>query len=176
MNKLELSQGTLDMLSEAWQANALNMADDDRPLARLETLLYNTPQTVWYQGPGRSWIYFTGVLPNVGAYMHALNLDGWAAVDVPLVRKILLGAVQDYNIHRLTIALPEPAKAIQKAAQKLGFRLEGTMRESCIYNEKHVDVQILGQLRSEMFSPLPKSRRRRRSRRKKWAVLDTSYK
>ena len=169
--KLELTPEIEDLLQEAWLQNGPSMADADRPVERLAQLLFEQSATVWYQGPGKSWVYLTEVTPGSNANMHALNLDGWPAVDVVLVRKLLAEAMQENNIHRLTIAIPAPVAHIAIAAQKLGFKKEGMLREACIFNQAPTDVTVFGLLRPDVFGPPPKRRRRRRSRRKSWHTI-----
>jgi hypothetical protein len=169
MRMKELTPELYDLLRLAWTKNGHNMADGDRDLKVLDRHLFDEIDTRWYQGPGKSWIYLTNIVPGQNAAFHALNLDGWAAVDVPLVRKVMYGAMQDHDLRRMTIVLPAPLTEIAKAAKKIGFSREGRVRDGAVMNQKFVDVDIFGLLRSEIMGP-PKRRRRRR-RRKPWKTL-----
>lgn len=167
-------------LERAWSACMPNMVDRQRTTDYLAWLLSQT-DSQWYQiGDHRAWLYVMNIAPGVSADMHALNLDGWDAVDVPAVRQEILEIMREYNLHRLNVVIPAPVGKLHKALNMLGFTKEGRMRGQLIFNGRHTDAVIYGLMRSEVehdeikdVAPPPRKRRRRtrRSRRKgakKW--------
>lgn len=167
-------------IAQAWMRNAANMPDMNRNLDIMDWAL-SPNNAAWYQGPGNSWIFLTQIEPSHMATMHALNLDGKKVLeDMKQVHALFREAMDEFSLRRLNVVLPSPAVKVAGAAQRVGFRHEGTMREATIFDGKFADLLIFGLLRSEVPDeekeeesdsgsppPAPKKRRRRRRRKAK---------
>jgi len=156
---------------EAWHKNSSRMCDPDKRLEVLDYRLFNDGQTQWYQGPGQSWMYISEIVPGGNANFHALNLDGQAAVQVEVVRLILKEMFVENDLRRMSIILPSPLVKIAHAAQQLGFKHEGRMRDAAMYGGRLVDAEIFGMTHIDIDDGKHKKRKRkRRSRRRKTAA------
>lgn len=165
-------------LVEAWHKNSVRMCDADRGLETLEYRLFNDGRTVWYQGPGQSWMYISEIAYGGNANLHVLNLDGQAAVQVDKVRPILQEMFREHALQRMSIWIPSPLVRIAHAAQQIGFTPEGRLRDAAIYSGRLVDVEIFGLVRSEIEEdkkPSKKRKRTRRGRRRTKAKLSTAH-
>lgn len=158
-------------LEAAWLAAMPARADHQRSLDYLAWLLAESDSS-WYQIEGRrAWLYVTNIVRGLSADLHALNLDGWAAVDPPKVRDELKAIMDEFDLHRLTAVIPAPVGKLHKALKMLGFTKEGQVRGAMIFNGRPTDAVVYGLLRREVEpaqegQAAPTKRRRRRRRRK----------
>jgi ribosomal-protein-alanine N-acetyltransferase len=84
--------------------------------------------------------YELGIAAQGHGYMHeALN-------------SILPWVFENLELHRLEALIHPDNLAAFKLAQKLGFQIEGTLREVTFWNDAHHDMVQLGLLRRD-FSP-----------------------
>ena len=151
-------------LEAAWAAAVPSMVDGVRSTDHLAWLLTKS-DSQWYQIEGhRAWLYITEVQPGMGATVHALNLDGWDAVESPDVAKTLDEIMTEHNLLRLTAVVPAPVGKLHRALKMIGFEKEGRMRKSVVFNGRPTDAVIYGHLRKEV--ELEKAPRRRRRKRK----------
>ena len=173
----DMSLELLQLLRAAWEKNAHNMADPDRPLEVLDFLIFKDGgDSQWYEVPGHlAWIYVRNIAPGLSADFHALNLEGEKAFNLEQVRGIIREIMREYDLRRLNMVLPAPVTHIQAAAAKLGFQIEGRLVDACMYEGQYTDAVLMGFYRGNVekvaLSPAaqaaPKRRRRRRSRRRK---------
>lgn len=98
-------------------------------------------------------IYLTGLQQIVDADIHMMFFDRQITVKAELTKVLLHHFFIEFPcLHRITATLPVIYHATARLAIKLGFKLEGTKRESQIMGLKWVDEQIYGILASEVLS------------------------
>ncbi len=68
------------------------------------------------------------------------------------LKKIVLWAFENLELHRIEALIHRDNKASLKLAQRLGFQIEGTLREVAFWNNSHHDMMQLGLLRREFPS------------------------
>jgi hypothetical protein len=156
---------TQALIVQAWLESLPRQVDSERNLEALRAL-WEDPSVIWYQGPGRSFVYLTDLTPGVAASLHALNLDGKISLRVKEVRNILTEAMREWSLHKLNALIPSPLVRVGSAVKALGFRHEGRIREVSLFNGIFTDVDFFGLLRSELEGQPPKKRRRRRRSRR----------
>lgn len=69
---------------------------------------------------------------------------------VALGRNAAEAAIQGKKLHRLTALVAEPNTEAIEFSKKVGFHVEGTMREYLCYNGTWTDVVVLGLLASDI--------------------------
>lgn len=98
-------------------------------------------------------IYLTGLQQIVDADIHMMFFDRQITVKADLTKALLHHFFIEFPcLHRITATLPVIYHATSRLAIKLGFKLEGTKRESQLMGLKWVDEQIYGILASEVLS------------------------
>jgi hypothetical protein len=146
------------------------MADSDKDPSVLDYLLgEDGGDSQWYEMED-AWIYIRNVIPGLGADVHFLCPDGLNGST----RSVLKDVMREYDLRRLTLAVPAPVTALQDEVAKVGFVREGRLRDATFYGGQYADIVLMGFHRSEVEKGLPltqaakgkKKRRRRRSRRK----------
>lgn len=101
-------------------------------------------------GPGLGLGAGFGVRPGLDAVLHLVMFDKklrgreWLFLDI-------LGYFFDHlKLRRMTIIASDDNKTAIKLANRLGFKLEGTMRQSLLVDGKYIDQLIYGMLREEL--------------------------
>ncbi len=164
-----------------WEKNSELMPDNERHIDNLLYLLTSDGgDSQWYVLPDTDVVfYIRNVIPGVSAVFFALNLDTAEPVDA---KEEIKGIMREFDLRRLTYAVPAPVLTTLRAAQRIGFWPEGRMKDATLYNGGYADVDILGFYRAEVedgkvpvsgpaaVDPGKTKKRRRRSRRKKKEV------
>lgn len=165
-------------LRDAWLELAPRREDVARPEAALEFLVTEDGGTQWYQiGHMNAWFYLRGIIPRLSADFYFISTE--PLVDGKDVKMEIQAAMREYDLRRLSTALPSPINP--KFYLGIGFVQEGRLRDAYIYDGKYVDAVVFGFHREEVeknglaltdtAKVDPKKRkRRRRSRRKKTAA------
>lgn len=164
----ELDRNSYIKLSKAWMINSINMVDvlrDDRVL----DYYLDQPDTAWYNTK-RDNVFFWLSSINKGhmAEFHVLNAEGSKAADnpseyFPVLREIFT----EFNLQRLSAAVPISLPQVISGAKKLMFRTEGRIRKGSFFNGKFTDVEILGLLREDVPEKEKRHRIRNKNRRKR---------
>jgi RimJ/RimL family protein N-acetyltransferase len=96
-------------------------------------------------------ILFEEIVPKLSAVGHFFiwdfNVHEAEMVDVGRVACRFV--FDKFALHRITAIPPESAKLAQRVATRMGFKYEGTLRQSFLYKGKYLDAQIYGLLQSE---------------------------
>lgn len=165
-------------LQVQWEKNQEAMADVDRSTDNLRYLLTSDGgDSQWYVLPDTDVVfYLRNVVPGVSAIFYALNLE---QANPEVAKSEIRDIMREFDLRRLTLALPAPVLSLARVAQRLGFWPEGRMKDATLYNGDYTDVDIFGFYRSEVeegsipisgpaaVDPGKPKKRRRRSRRKK---------
>ena len=98
--------------------------------------------------------YATGVEPGGNAWVSVCMWDDAVkgATGKSLAIQAAEACMQAKKLHRLTVWVMAANKRAINFSKSIGFELEGTIREATWYNDKWVDVAILGVLRDTIES------------------------
>ena len=77
-------------------------------------------------------------------------------------KKELISILREYEFKRLSFICPSPITAFAPKLREIGFKYEGRLKYSCVYNGKLADSDLYG-----FYSIKPETKRRRRGRRAK---------
>ena len=102
-------------------------------------------------GPGKGLAAGFAVRPGLDAVLHLVMFDGRLRGREGLFREILEYYFKSLKLRRMTVMLSEDARTGIKLAERMGFKLEGTMRKSIKRNGELFDTRIYGILREEFF-------------------------
>jgi len=102
-------------------------------------------------GPGKGLAAGFAVRPGLDAVLHLVMFDGRLRGREGLFREILEYYFKSLKLRRMTVMLSEDARTGIKLAERMGFRLEGTMRKSIKRDGKLFDTRIYGILYEEFF-------------------------
>jgi len=162
----DLSKETYLKLVECWLVNSRNMMDGLRDLDNLDNVV-----SVWpfYQTKNENvFFWLSSVQRGHMAEFHVLNGEGAkAALDInqyfPVIREIFT----EFNLQRLTAALPVKVPKLAEYAKKLKFTSEGIIRRGAIFDGGFVNLELMGLLREEVPEKEKKPRIRNKTRRKR---------
>ena len=102
-------------------------------------------------GPGKGLAAGFAVRPGLDAVLHLVMFDGRLRGREGLFREILEYYFKSLKLRRMTVMLSEDARTGIKLAERMGFKLEGTMRKSIKRDGKLFDTRIYGILYEEFF-------------------------
>lgn len=112
------------------------------------------PRTVILEFPPmRAVYYMTNITPQGNADVHAIVLDRKLLGQRELYLKMIQKMMMDFNLVRVTAMIPDWNTIAQNGAVKLGFKLEGVLRNWGRTNNKPNDVLLFGLLREELITP-----------------------
>jgi len=106
--------------------------------------------------PMRAVYYISGVTPGGNADITIVVFDRSALGLRELYVRILHKVMGDFNLQRVTAMIPDWNTIAQNLARKIGFTLEGILRQWGRSNGTPNDVLIFGLLKEEIT--LPESR------------------
>lgn len=108
------------------------------------------PNTIVLSVSNVGIVYATDLVPGDSALCHYLFWDRELRNKNKLVFKCIKWARDTFDLDRLTIILPRHATAALHHVYKMGFRVEGIMRESMLIGGKRADCFVFGILASEL--------------------------
>lgn len=101
----------------------------------------------------RAIYYMTGITPNGNADVTLIVFDkkllGQRELYLQMIQKMML----EFNLRRVTAMVPDWNKIAQNLASKIGFTLEGVLRNWGQSNGVPNDVLLYGLLREELITP-----------------------
>jgi len=162
----DIDKETYLKLVECWLLNSRNMMDGLRDLDNLDNVL-----SVWpfYRTKNPNvFFWLSSVQRGHMAEFHVLNSIGKKATNdlnqyFPVIREIFT----EFNLQRLTSAIPVSAPDVINGAKMLKFIPEGIIRKGAIFDGGFVDLELLGLLREEVPGKEKKYRKRNQTRRKR---------
>ena len=161
-----INQAFLRQLGEMWEVEAPMMADYERDPANLQFLLAGDPErgipagTEWYIVSPATIFYVHSVRPGHNAMFGVLGSQGLEDHEGAKALKFI---ARDLGVRRITWSVPSSVVDLVGVGTRMGFTVEGTMKDGTIYNGEFTDLNVLGFLLEEK----PKKRRRRRRRKKR---------
>lgn len=162
----DIDKETYLKLVECWLLNSKNMMDGLRDLDNLDNVL-----SVWpfYRTKNENvFFWLSSVQRGHMAEFHVLNSMGAkAGLDInqyfPVIREIFT----EFNLQRLTVAIPVKLARLAKYANLLKFTSEGIIRRGAIFDGEFVNLELMGLLREEVPEKEKKQRIRNKTRRKR---------
>jgi len=161
----ELSRELYSSIVRSWLMNMENMPDFYRNDNMVDVALADG-NVAWYKVPGDAffWVHLKG---GGNADFHALNTKGASLLRDPKVyHPVFREIFHDLKLTRLSAFIPSPLKTHTKAALKLGFKHEGTIRKIALFDGETHDAEALGML-YEDIPPREKKARKRPGRKRR---------
>jgi hypothetical protein len=112
--------------------------------------LFLKRDTVAYEIGEHGLLYFTEVNPPINACVHIVFWDRKFKDRVEPVRNIIKTLITDYDIHRVSALIPTFNRAAILFGKRVGFKVEGVLREVTFSLGKWHDAAILGALRRDL--------------------------
>ena len=140
-------------LMDAWVLSWNRLPDKFRSIPALARTLTTRGNT--FIPYGRNWICLTmqGEL--------AANVVVLGNGDAVQLRRLLKSEMEQRELQRLSALVPVGATDYYQLLRQVGFRKEGTVRQTTIYDGKITDAHLMGFLLTDRKG----RRRKRRSRR-----------
>jgi hypothetical protein len=142
----------------AWNSSAPRMFDEERSLDACINALTEELNSQWYALPKGAYMVLRNAVPGGAANVQFLTTDGKVLPALAETQAALVEAMREFRLTRLNIVVPTSTE--WRDYKLLGFKHEGRIRKSVIFNGEKSDAEILGALEHEVGI----SRRRRRKR------------
>jgi hypothetical protein len=148
-----LFNATLENITTLWNiCNKYKIVLPDHmkndPQSFLRAVL--SPQTLMLSIGDVGVIYATDMLPGDSALGHYLFWDKGLRNRSKMVLKCMRWAMDTFDLARMSIILPRHASAALHHVYKMGFRVEGMLREHMSIGGKRDDCFLFGVLRREL--------------------------
>lgn len=95
-------------------------------------------------------IYLDEIAPGNCANLHITFWDRRFRGRESLVRHMLSYMMEKFDLHRISVLIPDNSRPANRYIPRVGFRREGVLREAFLYKGKWIDVNSYGILRSEV--------------------------
>jgi hypothetical protein len=103
-----------------------------------------TPNSIWLEVGETGLIYATDIVEGASLDIHAVFFDRSVADKVNVCREVAKWMFLETGIHRMNADVPVDYHATKRLLVKLGFRYEGTRRESVLRRSKWIDIALYG--------------------------------
>ena len=139
----EITPEVMYALFEMWAANGPRMPDAMRPPEVLEDFLVNDGgATRFYQVEDQPSVVMVGsIQPGLNAQVMLLNHE---FAELGALMRELRGIIDEFELRRLTAQVPGPVKDVQRQLEAIGFRKEGHLRRSTLWNDRLVGMDLWG--------------------------------
>lgn len=116
-------------------------------------------QDSWFVEAGDLGLFYcTDIVPGLDAQFHMIFWDQRLTADRREAAKLVLSAAQKlFNLRRITCVVVESNVPLCKTMRKIGFTIEGIIRQSRIVSGEFQNTHIYGLLKEEMTWPLLKT-------------------
>lgn len=120
------------------------------------TNLVTLPNTLWYHvvrkdtGDTVGVLYVTDVQPATDMTVHVMFFDRKFTDKVNVTREHLKWVCRQLRVHRATAVIPDIYHATIRFAERVGFVLEGTRRESISIGGRWCNELLFGVLTTEL--------------------------
>ena len=101
-------------------------------------------------GPGLGLACLMNIRPRLDATVHVVMFDRKLRGRETTFKEILAYAFERLQLRRITAVVGSDAKLAGALARRLGFRLEGTLRQAMLRDGQYVDVEMYGLLREDL--------------------------
>jgi RimJ/RimL family protein N-acetyltransferase len=130
----------------------------DHTEGRLEPFLdmLMNPRSIWFefyhteQEAPVGVAYLTRIIPFFDAEAHLAFWDGIASGRQPVVWELMDMMFEEFNLRRISAAIPVYQSGTIRFVKKLGFQEEGTRRDAVLKHGGWFPQTLLGILREEL--------------------------
>ena len=137
--KLEtMSLDLFQRLWRLWQQEA--MSDEFRGPDPFQFMLCESDDVPWYMVDGTVFVLHK-IRPNWDAQLLSLNIHHAKRKES---REELGNIMDEYGLHHLVTSIPQPVRRTTRAFHRLGFKMEGRIRDATSFNGQLEDLDILG--------------------------------
>ena len=154
----QLTQELRQEIQEAWQASLSRMFDSERSLQSLVIPLADEPNTQWYSLPNGAFMILRNALIGGSANLQFISKGYETIPELESAREQIIEAMKQYRLKRISVIYPTVLP--WRDFKLLGFKHEGRIRRSVLFDGEWIDAEVLGALENEIGI----SRRRRRKR------------
>jgi hypothetical protein len=150
----------------AWNGSMSKMFDNERTLASLYIPMAEEINTQWYSLGNGSFMLLRNAIVGGSANLQFISPDGETIPQLESARDQLVDAMKQYRLKRINVTYPTVLP--WRDFKLLGFKHEGRIRKSVLFDGEWIDAEILGALENEIG--ISRRRRRKRYRTKKESV------
>ena len=150
MQITNMTEEIYSALHELWEKNAARLPDELRDPDLLDYFLF--------QDGGSTRLYTVGQKPAVvivGEIKEGLSatvlLLNHEFAEVGEILHELRQIIDELSLKRLTAQVPGPVKDVQRILEKIGFRREGHLRRSTIWNGRLCGTDVWGFYRDPTY-------------------------
>ena len=154
---INLDGDTLRAISEAWTHSMPHMFDTERSFNAMKLALVDM-NTHFYALPNGAFMLLRGTVPGRQAGLQFISSTNDVVPELQAAKEQLHQAVKEYRLRRVDVVYPTNLE--WRDFKLLGFKHEGRIRKSVLFNNEWTDAEILGALEHEIGV----GRRRRRKR------------
>jgi hypothetical protein len=150
---VDLAETTVHNIRALWevcQKYKVVLPDHMRNNPQMFVNAVMSPQTVMLSIGDVGIAYATDIIPGDSALGHYLFWDKGLRNRSKLVLKCMRWMMETFDLARVSIILPRHASAALHHVYKMGFRIEGMMREGMAIGGKRDDCFVFGVLRKEL--------------------------
>lgn len=110
-----------------------------------------SPSTVIFEYGDSGLILVENIVPKLGASVHFYLWDPKVQESdiIAVGRGVVAQMFEEYQLHRLTASPPIMNKLAERIAQRVGFKYEGTIRQTFLYKGAYLDAKVFGLLAHE---------------------------
>lgn len=150
----DMSLELFGAIQDIWQENEQRLPDNMRDPQIVESLLLkDNKATQWYMIADTAALLVVGdINPELNASVLLLNHE---FAEIGEILHEMREVITALDLKRLTASVPGPVKDVQRALEQVGFRREGHLRRSMVWNGRLVGTDIYGLYRD----PARESRR-----------------
>jgi len=97
-------------------------------------------------------LFLSRIHEGLKAEVHAIMFDHRLAERTDLVRRGLVWAFVAFDLHRIGASIPAASRALRRWMMKLGFDVEGVVRNDFWYKGVLADSLLMGVTREEILN------------------------
>ena len=124
----------------------------DMPVETFYSLLTNKTNVFYELGNEQGLIIATNVRPYVDAIMHVMFFDRKVRGREDTFVEVMADLFNRARLRRMTMIITQNNDVIRRFAERVGFVLEGTIRQASLYNGRYYDRVVYGLLREEQVN------------------------
>lgn len=140
-----MSMDLFRQLWELWEKESL--ADELKGEDPFKYMLCETDDAPWYMVDETVFVLYK-LRPGWDAEMLTLNLP---KVNRKQGFKEIANIFEEHGLQRITLPIPQPIRKTTRAANRLGFKMEGRLKDAVIYESIFSDLDIYGAHKSEFL-------------------------
>jgi len=164
---MKIETMSMDLFRQLWDWwDMESLSDDLKGHDPFKYMLCETEDIPWYLVDNTVFVVYK-IRPGWDAEMLTLNLP---RVDRVRGLQEINNIFREYDLQRITLPLPHPVRKTARAAHRLGFKMEGRLKDATTFEGIFQDLDLFGAHRREFLEgqisqPVDKPRRRRRRRK-----------